>query len=124
MKKFLLVDDHAIVRYGIIQIIRKDFPGTEINTALNMDELIGQLRQDSFDLLILDINIPGGNNLQMVDVIKLRQPGIRILIFSGYDEHVYAVHYLQSGVLGYLNKNNAENELPTAIRMILIRNDI
>ena len=119
MKKILLVDDHAIVRYGITQLIWKEFPGTEISTALNMDELIRHLRQDSFDLLILDINIPGGNSLQMIDVIKLRQPGIRILIFSGYDEQVYAIRYLQSGVLGYLAKNNSESELPAAIKMLL-----
>lgn len=119
MKKILLVDDHAIVQYGIIQLILKEFPGTHVSTAENMDQMIIQLRQESFDLLILDINIPGGNNLQMIDIVKLRQPDIRILIFSGYDEQVYALRYLQSGVQGYLNKNNSEKELPVAIKMIL-----
>lgn len=119
MKKILLVDDHAIVQYGIIQLILKEFPGTEIKTAGDMNEMIGQLRQDAFDLLILDINIPGGNNLQMVDIVKLRQPGIRILIFSGYDEQVYAIRYLRSGVHGYLHKNNSEKELPAAIKLVL-----
>jgi len=119
MKKVLLVDDHTIVQYGIIQLILKEFPGTEINTAGDMDEMINQLRQDEFDLLILDINIPNGNNLQMIDIVKLRQPGIRILVFSGYDEQIYAIRYLQSGVHGYLNKNNSEKELPAAIKIVL-----
>lgn len=84
-----------------------------------MDEMISQLRQEKFDLLIMDINIPGGNSLQMVDIVKLRQPDIRILVFSGYDEEVYALRYLQSGVHGYLNKNNSEKELPNAIKSVL-----
>lgn len=119
MKKILLVDDHAIVQYGIIQLISHEFPETKICTAGNMDEMIQKLRQEKFDLLIMDINIPGGNNLQMVDIVKLRQPDIRILVFSGYDEEVYALRYLQSGVHGYLNKNNSEKELPNAIKAIL-----
>lgn len=119
MKKILLVDDHAIIQYGLTQIICMEFPGTQVRTAQNMDGLISQLRTEQFDLLILDINIPGGNNLQMIDIVKLRQPEIRILIFSGYDEQVYALRYLQSGVQGYLNKNNSEKELPIAIKMVL-----
>ncbi len=119
MKKILLVDDHAIVQYGIIQIICLEFPGTKISTAQNMDEMVNQLRLEKFDLLVMDINIPGGNSLQMVDIVKLRQPDIRILVFSGYDEQLYALRYLQSGVHGYLNKNNSEKELPNAIKAIL-----
>lgn len=119
MKQILLVDDHAIVRYGLMQLICNEFPGTEITTALNMDQVVMQLRQKSFDLLILDINFPGGNNLQMIDIVKLRQPGIRILVFSGYDEKMYALRYLQAGASGYLNKNNSEKELPIAIKLVL-----
>jgi two-component system, NarL family, invasion response regulator UvrY len=119
MKKILLVDDHAIVRYGLMQLICHEFPDIEISTAPNMDEMVIQLRQKRFDLLILDINFPGGNNLQMIDIVKLRQPDIRILIFSAYDETMYALHYLQAGASGYLNKNNSEKELPVAIRLVL-----
>jgi two-component system, NarL family, invasion response regulator UvrY len=119
MKKILLVDDHAIVQYGIMQLLLLEFPETKIHTAQNMDEMVSQLRLEKFDLLVMDINIPGGNNLQMVDIVKLRQPDIRILVFSGYDEHLYALRYLQSGVHGYLNKNNSEKELPNAIKAVL-----
>lgn len=119
MKQMLLVDDHAIVRYGIMQLICHEFPGTEISTALNMDQMVIELRQNCFDLIILDINFPGGNNLQMIDIVKLRQPGAKILVFSGYDEKMYALRYLQAGACGYLNKNNSEKELPIAIKLVL-----
>lgn len=119
MKQMLLVDDHAIVTYGLMQLICHEFPGTKISTAFNMDQVVMELRQKSFDLIILDINFPGGNNLQMIDIIKLRQPDSKILVFSGYDEKMYALRYLQAGASGYLNKNNSEKELPTAIKVVL-----
>lgn len=119
MIKILVADDHAIVRYGTMQLIKQSLPSASVSDAENLDQIIKHLNEDVFDLLILDINIPGGNSLQMLDVIRLRQPSIRILIFSGYDEQLYAVRYLQSGADGYLHKNSSENELKTAIKLIL-----
>lgn len=119
MKNILIVDDHAIVRYGTMQILKQLFPGVHVSDAEDLDQMINCLRTHQFELLILDINIPGGNNLQMIDIVKLRQPDIKILVFSGYDEHLYALRYLQSGADGYLMKHSPETELKTAIHVIM-----
>jgi two-component system invasion response regulator UvrY len=119
MTKILVADDHAIVRYGTMQLIKQAFPAFTVSDADSLDEVVRHLNEDIFDLLILDINIPGGNSLQMLDVVRLRQPSIKILIFSGYEEQLYAVRYLQSGADGYLHKNSPESELEKAVKLIL-----
>ncbi len=119
MPNILIADDHTIVRYGATLIIKELLPGGQVSEAVNFNQALKLLDSQSFDLLILDINIPGGNNLQMIDVIRLHQPNIKILIFSGYDEQLFALRYLQAGVDGYLVKNSPEDELKTAIRTVL-----
>jgi DNA-binding NarL/FixJ family response regulator len=114
----LIADDHAIVRYGTSLVIKELLPSGVIREAHNFDQALKLLETNKFDLLVLDINIPGGNNLQMIDVIKLRQPSIKILIFSGYDEQVYALRYLQAGADGYLVKQAPEAELKMAVQTI------
>jgi two-component system, NarL family, invasion response regulator UvrY len=119
MTKILVADDHAIVRYGTMQLISKAFPAISVSDADSLDEVVQRLKEEIFDLLILDINLPGGNSLQMLDVVRLKQPTIKILVFSGYDEQLYAVRYLQYGADGYLNKNSPEGELEKAVKLIL-----
>lgn len=65
--------------------------------------------------LVLDINIPGGNNLQMIDAVRLRQPRIKILIFSGYEEQLFALNYIQAGADGYLVKHSSEEDIKSAL---------
>lgn len=114
----LIADDHAIVRYGTSLVIKELLPAGTVREAHSFDQALKLLDTDHFDLMVLDINIPGGNNLQMIDVIKLRQPHVKILIFSGYDEQLYALRYLQAGADGYVVKQAPEKELKTAIQTI------
>lgn len=114
----LIADDHAIVRYGTSFVIKELVPTGTIQEAHNFDQALKLLDTDRFDLMVLDINIPGGNNLQMIDVIKLRQPNVKILIFSGYDEQLYALRYLQAGADGYVVKQATDEELKMAIQTI------
>ncbi|WP_298713890.1 response regulator transcription factor [Chitinophaga sp.] len=115
MKSVLVSEDHAIVRFGITAIIRDILDPVKVVEAADFDETIRQLSEQTFDLLILDINIPGGNNLQMISAVRLRQPGIRILIFSGYDEQMFGINYIQAGADGYLEKHAPEEEIRRAI---------
>lgn len=119
MPNILIADDHTIVRYGTTLIIKDLMAGVQVSEAENFTQTLKLLDSKTFDLLILDINIPGGNNLQMIDVIRLHQPRIRILIFSGYDEQLFALRYLQAGADGYVVKNSEEQELRTAIQTVL-----
>jgi len=119
MTRLLIAEDHTMARYGTKLLLKELLPNAEINLAINFEQLLQQLTQYSFDLLILDINIPGGDNLQMVDVVRLRQPSVKILIFSAYDEQVYAIRYLQAGVNGYIMKDATENAMKEAILTVL-----
>lgn len=114
----LIADDHSIVRYGTSLVIKEMLPAGTIREAHNFDQAVKLLDSDRFDLVVLDINIPGGNNLQMIDIVKLRQPHVKILIFSGYDEQLYALRYLQAGADGYVVKQAPEGELKAAIQTI------
>jgi DNA-binding NarL/FixJ family response regulator len=115
----LIADDHAIVRHGTMLFINEWLPGASISEADNFNKVVKMLGESPFDLLILDINIPGGNNLQMIDVARLKRPGIRILIFTAYDEQLYAIRYLQAGANGYLHKLASEDQIKKAIETVL-----
>ncbi|WP_158563330.1 response regulator [Chitinophaga silvatica] len=114
----LIADDHAIVRYGLAKIIS----GIDLaaNTILvdSFNAVIQHLDTQQIKMLILDINLPGGNSIQMIDAIKFRQPDTHILIFSAYDERLYALDYLQAGADGYLSKSATEEETKLAIRTL------
>ncbi|MDR6571129.1 MULTISPECIES: response regulator [Chitinophaga] len=119
MINILIADDHSIVRLGMKQIICS-LPGAMLVTeARTFDEAIFLMEAQNFDLMILDINMPGGNNRQMIDAVKLRQPGIRILVFSAYDEILYALNYIQAGADGYIEKNSPDEEFRIAINAVL-----
>ncbi len=115
MKSVLVSEDHAIVRFGITAIIKDLIHPVQVVEAADFDETIRRLSETAFDLLILDINIPGGNNLQMISAVRLRQPDIAILIFSGYDEQMFGINYIQAGADGYLEKHAPEEEIRRAI---------
>jgi len=119
LKTVLIADDHTIVRLGVLLIVKSMFLNAQVVEAETLDQAITQLESRPFDLLILDINIPGGNNLQMIDAIRLRQPGIKILMFSGYEEQLFALNYIQAGADGYLVKYSSEEEIKTALRMVM-----
>ncbi len=119
ISNLLIADDHAIVRYGTSQLLKDLSPYSNIYEAANFVQVISLLEERPFDLLILDVNIPGGNNLQMIHAIRLRQPGIKILIFSGYNEQMFAIRYLQAGANGYLMKDSPQSELKTAVQAVL-----
>lgn len=70
-------------------------------------------------MMILDVNMPGGNSTDMIDAIRLRQPKIKILIFSAYNEEIYGLRFLQKGADGYVNKLNGVNEIKSAIHSVL-----
>lgn len=118
MTNILIADDHAIVRYGIALILKDLFPQATIKEAETFDKALKLFNNETFDLLLLDIHIPGGDDLKMIDAIKFRQPQIRILIFSGYDEQVFAIPYLQAGALGYLSKQAPEEEIRLALKTV------
>lgn len=118
MKKILIAEDHAIVRVGTKHVIQSIWPDTEVTGVDSFTKAVAALEEKQFDLIILDINIPGGNNLKMINVIRKKQEKVRILVFSGYDEKLYAVPSLQAGADGYVSKDATKSEFTEALESI------
>lgn len=116
MTKVLIADDHSIVRLGMQLLLIEMYPEASIVEVDTFDKALTKVKVQPFDLLLLDIHIPGGDNLQMIDAIRLRQPDIGILMVSGYDEELYALRYIDAGADGYVSKGSPSEEVKTAIK--------
>ncbi|GEC73548.1 two component transcriptional regulator, LuxR family [Flavobacterium flevense] len=118
-KEILIVDDHLVVRTGVSIILEEKFKNISITTAENYNETLTVLKEKKFDLIILDINIPGGRNTAMIEQIRDIQDGVKILIFSVYEEETHACPYVIAGANGYLNKLSDKKKLTNAVDSIL-----
>ncbi|WP_291128619.1 response regulator transcription factor [Flavobacterium sp. UBA7682] len=117
---FLIADDHSIVRQGVSLLIKELFFSAKIHQAGNFKETLKALRETPIDLLVLDINFPDGNSLNIIADIKAIQPDLKILILSAYDEDIYALRYLNAGASGYLNKGSNEEEMKQALKSMIL----
>ncbi|WP_330443548.1 response regulator transcription factor [Flavobacterium sp. C4GT6] len=115
----LIADDHSVVRQGVALILREAFKTIEIYHADSFQEVVVKLKKQSVNLLLLDINLPGGNSVGMISRVKDLQPATKILMFSAFDEEQYALRYLHAGVDGYLNKLSSEEKIIEAVTEIL-----
>ncbi len=119
MKKFLLADDHQVVRRGLKLTISDEFPDALFGEAENAAEVIKRVHEDSWDLLILDMDMPGRNGLEVLKQLKDEKIATPILMFSMHPEEQVAIRALRSGASGYLAKQTADTELMKAIHLIL-----
>lgn len=115
---FLLLDDHAIVRQGIKQLIAQEFPTAAFDEAGNAEAAI-ELLARPWSLMIADIGLPGRNGLEVLKEAHHRYPHMPVLILSMYPERQYAIRALRSGAAGYLMKEAALAELVTAVHRVL-----
>lgn len=115
----LIADDHAIVRKGLIQLLREEFRSAVVTEATNSEDVCEKARGKIWDIILLDISMPGRNG---VDILKqLRAEGIKapILMLSMHPEEQYAIRVLKAGASGFLNKDSATEELIKAIHKVL-----
>lgn len=117
--KILLADDHAVVRQGVKQILAEAFPLAVFGEAQNAHEALDAAAKDRWDIVVLDLAMPGGNGVEALKQIKHSHPHLPVLILSMFPEDQYAVRALKAGAAGYLNKESAPEELVQAIRKIL-----
>ncbi len=115
----LIADDHSVVRQGVALILREALNNIDVFHIESFEGVLKLLRKQSYSLLLLDINLPGGNNAGMVSQAKAIQPNLKILIFSAFDEEQYAVRYIHAGVDGYLNKLSSEEKIVEAVKTVL-----
>lgn len=117
-KKILIADDHYIVRAGTAMVLESAYPWLNINFAENYEQTKNFIGSNSYDLLILDIDMPGSQYKQMIHELKSIQNSLKILVFSGYDNDV-ALQYIREGAEGYLNKQSNEEQIKSAVKSIL-----
>ncbi|KQS27678.1 response regulator transcription factor [Dyadobacter sp. Leaf189] len=119
MKTILLVEDHSIVRMGVKLLIEDFMTQVSIVESGSFNETLRHLQSRFFDLVILDIKIPGGEGFNMIGKIRSIQNKVKILIFSSQDEELYALHYYKAGASGYLPKDASNDELEKAITAVM-----
>lgn len=119
MKRILLADDYSIVRSGVKSLIEEIYHQPQIDQAGNEPDLMHFLKTRRYDLVVIDIGIPGTDFAYLLNWIKLSFPDTRLLVFSMYPEEIYGVRCLQMGALGYLRKTAPNDEIILAIRKVL-----
>jgi two-component system, NarL family, invasion response regulator UvrY len=117
--RILVADDHTVVRRGLIQILTEAFPDSTFGEAQNAQELLATVRRQDWELLMLDIAMPGRSGLDVLREIKELRPKMPVLVLSVHPEDQYAMRVLKSGASGYLTKDSAPLELVNAARKVL-----
>jgi DNA-binding NarL/FixJ family response regulator len=119
VSRILIADDHAVVRAGFRQFLEADANMSVIGEAASGSETLDQLRQQSWDLVLLDIHMPDRSGLDILRHIQTGYPSVKVLVMSGLPEQQYAINVLRAGASGYLSKDSAPEELMKAVRTVL-----
>ena len=119
MKKFLLVDDHSIVRSGVKLIIRSKYINAECDEAVDGDTAFEKVKSADYDLIVLDIHMPNTDPLGLIENIVRTKPQAKILIFTMGAEEIFAKRYLKLGVKGFLSKESDDEEISRAIDLVI-----
>ena len=119
MEKFLLIDDHIVVRSGIKGLLNELFKPSEIYEASDGNSALVILKEHNYDLIMMDIQMPKTDTLGLMEYISIKYPQARVLIFSMSAESIYAKRFLKAGAKGFLNKDAPLDEIKKAINMVL-----
>jgi two-component system invasion response regulator UvrY len=117
--RFLIADDHAIVRKGLAGVLREEFPSAEVVEVSDAESLFKTALKGEWELIISDLSMPGKSGLEILYDIKQHFPAIPVLILSIHPEELYGTRVLRAGASGYLNKDAPPTVLVKAIRWIL-----
>lgn len=118
MIRIVMADDHAIVREGLKRIVEKAPDIQVVGEAADGNEVLRLVRELDFDLLVLDLSMPGRSGMELIKLVKTQKPRVRILVLSMHQESQYAVRAIKSGASGYLTKESAPALLDQALRKI------
>jgi two-component system, NarL family, invasion response regulator UvrY len=119
MKKFLLVDDHNVVRSGIKGLLLELFKPSEIDEASDGETATEILKHNQYDLIMMDIQMPKTDTLGLMEYIHIKYPEAKVLIFSMSAESIYAKRFLKAGAKGFLSKDAPLDEIKKAISLVL-----
>ena len=116
MSSILLVEDHAVVRNGLKQMLIENLDLVVLAEANDAIEAMQQVRKQDWDLVVLDIRLPGRSGVDVLKQIKSEKPHLPVLILSSYPESQYAVRLIQAGAAGYISKDSEETEIIKAVK--------
>jgi DNA-binding NarL/FixJ family response regulator len=116
--RIVIADDHAIVREGLKRIVGDVEDFTVTGEAADGTQVMKAVRELEFDVLVLDLSMPGRSGMELIKLAKAEKPKLRILVLSMHQEMQYAVRAIKSGASGYLTKESAPAQLELAIRKI------
>ncbi len=119
MIKILIADDHAIVRQGLQQIVKTSPDMAVVGEAVDGEDALSKIRAEDWDVLVLDISMPGRSGFDILRELKHERPKLPILVLSMHSEDQFAVRTLKAGAAGYLTKESAPEELVQAIRKVV-----
>lgn len=117
--KVLIVDDHAVVRRGLQQILSDEYKDLEFGEAKNANEALEHIVATAWDVVILDVSMPGRSGLDVLKEIKKERPDVPVLVLSVHPEDQFATRVLKAGASGYMTKETAPEELVNAINKVL-----
>jgi len=119
MTRILLADDHAVVRQGLKQILLESMRGAIFGEASSGEEALEAARAGGWDIVILDISLPGKSGLEVLKELRQAQPRLPVLVLSMHPEEQFAVRALRAGAAGYVTKRTAALDLARAVRRVL-----
>lgn len=118
MIKVLIADDHAVVRQGLKRILQDTHEMVVAGEAVNGQEVLKKVRAEAWDVVILDISMPGHSGLDILKELEHERPKLPVLVLSMHSEDQFAMRVLRAGASGYLTKDSAPDELVKAVRKV------
>lgn len=118
MIRIVVADDHTIVREGLKQLLGAAGDLEVVGEACDGHEVLERVRALDFDLLLLDMSMPGRSGIELIKQVRAEKPKLKMLILSMHEEHQYAVRAIRAGASGYLTKESASRQLVEAIRKV------
>jgi DNA-binding NarL/FixJ family response regulator len=118
MIRVVIADDHTIVREGLKQVLSAASDLTIVGEAQNGQEVLQRVREQDFEVLLLDMSMPGKSGIELIKQVRAEKPRLRIMVLSMHQEPQYAVRAIKAGASGYLTKESASAQLVSAIRKV------
>ncbi|WP_035361482.1 response regulator transcription factor [Dyadobacter alkalitolerans] len=117
--QIIVAEDHPLILMGIQHLLMEHMPGAVVTATGDFNKALALLEKQPYNLLIMDINLPGGDKVGMITSVRMKQPKIPILVCSSYDEQLYALPFLKAGANGYISKTALNEEFKHAIDSVI-----
>jgi two-component system, NarL family, invasion response regulator UvrY len=119
LKNFLIIDDHVIVRSGMKLLLSEIYKSADIHEAFDGDTATQKLKENTFDLIMMDIQMPKTDTFGLMEYIHVKYPEAKVLIFSVNAENTYAKRFMKAGAYGFVSKESPLEEIIKAINLVL-----